>query len=213
MKIYKNTVSDILWEVLVQLMEIKELDRFRLVGGTSLSLLLGHRMSVDIDMFSDSEYGAIDFPAIYKLLKKELPYISKEKWLNKTMGNSCFVGRDPEQLVKLDMFYTDPFVYPIIEHEGVRISSLEEIAAMKLEVISRGGRKKDFWDIHALSELYTVQELLGFYKKRYPFSASKEKVVSQLTVFKKADHDPDPNCLKGKHWELVKIDIEEWVGG
>ena len=211
MKLYKETVSDLLWDFLVQLMKMEELVSFRLVGGTSLSLILGHRISVDIDMFTDVEYEGIDFPSIYKILKKKLPYISKEKWLNKTMGNSCFIGRDEEQIVKLDMFYTEPFVYPIIECEEVRISSLEEIAAMKLEVISRGGRKKDFWDIHALLEQFTLEDLLGFYEKRYPYGAAKEEVLLKLTSFEKADLDPGPNCLKGKHWELIKIDIEEVV--
>lgn len=49
MDIYKNTVSELLWEVLSKLMILDELKTFRLVGGTSLSLLLGHRISVDID--------------------------------------------------------------------------------------------------------------------------------------------------------------------
>ncbi len=212
MKFYRETVSDLLWEQLILLMDMKELESFRLVGGTSLSLLLGHRMSVDIDMFTDVEYEGIDFPLIYRKLKKEFPYISREKWVNKTMGNSCFVGKDVEQIVKLDMFYTDPFVYPILSYERVRISSLEEIAAMKLEVISRGGRKKDFWDIHALLEQFTLEELLGFYKKRYPYSSTNNEVVLQLTNFEKADHEMDPLCLKGKHWELIKLDFEELVG-
>ncbi len=54
MKIHKNTVTDQLWEMLMNLMRYDELSSFRLVGGTSLSLLLGHRMSVDIDLFTDA---------------------------------------------------------------------------------------------------------------------------------------------------------------
>ncbi len=59
--IFKNTVSDLLWETLTQLMNWEELSTFRLVGGTALSLQIGHRMSVDIDLFTDAEYGSIDF--------------------------------------------------------------------------------------------------------------------------------------------------------
>jgi hypothetical protein len=61
MNIYKNTVSDLLWELLSALMTFDELNSFHLVGGTSLSLLLGHRKSIDIDLFTDAEYGTIDF--------------------------------------------------------------------------------------------------------------------------------------------------------
>ncbi|MCG9898690.1 MAG: nucleotidyl transferase AbiEii/AbiGii toxin family protein [Hydrotalea sp.] len=44
-------------------------DPFRLVGGTALSLYFGHRMSVDIDLFTDAPYGTIDFDKIESWLK------------------------------------------------------------------------------------------------------------------------------------------------
>ncbi len=46
------------------------------------------------------------------------------------MGNSCYVGNSKEALVKLDFFYTETFVYPIVEVENIRMISLEEIVAM-----------------------------------------------------------------------------------
>lgn len=49
MILQKQTVSDTLWNSLTILMQKEELKDFRLVGGTSLSLQLGHRMSIDID--------------------------------------------------------------------------------------------------------------------------------------------------------------------
>ena len=69
MEIYKQTVIDRLWDSLVVLMGLECLSGFRLVGGTSVSLLIGHRMSVDIDLFTDAEYGTIDFAAISEKLK------------------------------------------------------------------------------------------------------------------------------------------------
>lgn len=50
-QLYWNTISDILKEILLATMNAPEFDAFRLVGGTSLSLQIGHRMSVDIDLF------------------------------------------------------------------------------------------------------------------------------------------------------------------
>ena len=32
--------------------------------------------------------------------------------------------------------------------ENIRMASENEIIAMKLDVVLRGGRKKDFWDLH-----------------------------------------------------------------
>ena len=50
-----QTVKPILRSTLERLMEIDEFKPFRLVGGTSLSLRYGHRMSDDIDLFTDAE--------------------------------------------------------------------------------------------------------------------------------------------------------------
>jgi hypothetical protein len=210
-RIYKETVSKLLWDSLIHLMNLDELQGFRLVGGTSLSLLMGHRISVDIDLFTDAAYGSIDFKSIYNLLKREFYFISEEKWINQTMGNSCFIGLNQKDVVKLDLFYTDEFVFPMKLHEKVRLSSLEEIAAMKLDVIGRGGRKKDFWDIHALMDHFTIDEILDFYPTRYKYNFSKEELISQLANFERAESDPDPICLHGKYWELIKLDIEEAI--
>ena len=57
--LYWNTVNDLLKDCLIKLMQSTELNNFRLVGGTALSLHLGHRLSVDIDLFTDEEYGSV----------------------------------------------------------------------------------------------------------------------------------------------------------
>ncbi len=69
--LYYNTVNDHLIRYLKTLMSSEVFNSFRLVGGTALSLQLGHRTSVDIDLFSDLEYGSIDFKVIDTFLKSE----------------------------------------------------------------------------------------------------------------------------------------------
>lgn len=211
MKIYKETVSDLLWEVLQRLMQFKELESFRLVGGTSLSLLLGHRISVDIDLFSDSEYNSIDFNALDKLFDTSFNYVEISFGGNNSFGKSYFIGNSKEETIKVDLFYTDSFQFPVIEYEGLRISQLEEIVAMKLEVIGQHGRKKDFWDIHELMEHFSWQDMLSFYEKRYPYGHTREEIIAKLTDFELADSDLEPICLKDKYWELIKLDIEEAI--
>lgn len=58
---YYNTVNEHLKNALLSLMKSEVFIPFRLVGGTALSLQLGHRISVDIDLFTDAPYGSIDF--------------------------------------------------------------------------------------------------------------------------------------------------------
>ena len=161
MELQLNTVSELLWNALQKLMEIQELHSFRLVGGTSLSLQLGHRESIDIDLFSDAPYGSMDFEKIESILRVSFPYFSSSSELV-GLGKSYFIGNTEDDLVKLDLFYTDPFVFPLIMEQKVRFASVQEIAAMKFEVVGQGGRKKDFWDIHELLESYTLNELIGF---------------------------------------------------
>ena len=209
MKIYRDTVTDTLWKVLNDLMQFQELKPFRLVGGTSLSLLLGHRKSVDIDLFTDAEYQSLDFSLIEKKIESSFSYVENNSSSLTVLGNSFFVGNNKEDIVKVDLFYTDSFVYPVINYDYIRFSSLEEIAGMKMEVIGHNGRKKDFWDIHELLEKYSLEDILEFYEKRYPYNYTKEELLNKFTDFEHADHDFDPICMKDKTWELIKLDLED----
>ncbi len=60
-KLYTEVVTPQLLSILKTLMVSRPFDDFRLVGGTALSLYRGHRISVDIDLFTDALYGSIDF--------------------------------------------------------------------------------------------------------------------------------------------------------
>lgn len=65
-----NTVNVFLKNTLIILMASSVFESFRLVGGTALSLQLGHCLSVDIDLFTGSPYGSIDFKAIDEFIEK-----------------------------------------------------------------------------------------------------------------------------------------------
>ena len=211
MKIYLNTVSNLLWNTLKQLMLIEEFNNFRIVGGTCLSLQLGHRESIDIDLFTDADYGSIDFAKLEAKLIATFPYVDMSLVDFVGMGKSYFIGNSKNESVKLDLFYTDHFVFPCIHEQNVRFSSIEEVAAMKFEVVANGGRKKDFWDIHELLETYTLNEMIDFYLKRNPYGNSKDELLLKLVDFTKSDDDFTPKCFRDKAWELIKIDLEKSV--
>lgn len=209
MDLYLNTVSDLLWSSLKQLMLIEEFNNFRIMGGTSLSLQLGHRESFDIDLFTDADYGSIDFSKLETKLIETFPYVDSTSAELVGMGKSYFIGNNEHELIKLDLFYTEPFVFPVILEQNIRFSSIEEVAAMKLEVIANAGRKKDFWDIHELLETYTLDEMIDFYLKRNPYGYSKNELLAKITDFSNAEDDFTPNCCKEKVWELIKLDLEK----
>jgi len=192
-------------------MKADEFNSFRLVGGTSLSLQLGHRESVDIDLFTDAAYDSIDFDLIDAFLRSNYEYVDTFKTTIVGMGKSYYVGESAKKCIKLDLFYTDTFIRPIFEIDNLRLASLEEIIAMKIDVVSRGGRKKDFWDIHELFETYTIEQMLQLHEERYPYSHDRLDILTRFTQFESADADFDPICLKGKYWEIIKLDILEAV--
>ncbi len=207
MALYLNTVSDLLWDSLNTLMDIEDFNDFRIVGGTSLSLQLGHRESVDIDLFTDAEYGSIDFDDLEVILKKTFLYVDSHNIGGVANGRSYFVGNNEDELVKLDLYYTDPFVFPLLVEDGVRFASLEEIAAMKFEVIANGGRKKDFWDVHELLENFTLDQMMVFYSQRNPYGATREELIDKLIDFEVAEGEFTPNCYKEKDWDIIKLDF------
>lgn len=213
MSLHWHTVAPILEESLRKLMAAEEFQDFRLVGGTALSLQFGHRMSIDIDMFTDSPYGSIDFGRIEGFLRRAFSYVSDSATNLVAMGQSYFVGPDQHDNLKLDVYYTDPFIRPIQKVDGIRMASTEEIVAMKVDVVQRGGRKKDFWDLHELMDDYPIESMLALHDERYPYNHQADTIRNHLVDFTRADEDPDPFCLRGKHWELIKYDFVDAYGG
>jgi hypothetical protein len=69
----------------------------------------------------------------------------------------------------------------------------------KIDVVGRGERKKDFWDLHELLETYSIAQMLQLHKERYPYSHNKEEILSNFSNFKNADADFDPICLRNKY--------------
>ena len=206
-KLRYNTVTPLLKTVLLQLMAEPLFDSFRLVGGTCLSLQLGHRESVDIDLFTDAPYNSIDFCEIESYFKNTFQYFDCLQFATVSFGKSYFIGNSKNDCVKIDLFYTDPFIRSIEMIDTIRFANIEDVIAMKIDVISHYGRKKDFWDIHELLNTYTIEQMLAFHKERYSYTHHRSDIISNLTAFTFADDDFEPICLKNKIWELIKLDL------
>lgn len=213
-KLYYNTITPLLRKVLKTVMSAGEFDAFRLVGGTALSLQRGHRASVDIDLFTDAPYGSIDFKAIDAFLRTTYPYVDTNNYSTIIgMGKSYYVGDNKDACIKLDIFYTtDEFIENPLLMDNIRLASINEIIAMKADVILRGGRKKDFWDIHELKDDYPFQQMLKLHAKRHPYNHNSKLIKNKFTDFKNADEDFDPICLRDKKWEIIKLDIIDFAG-
>jgi hypothetical protein len=95
--------------------------------------------------------------------------------------------------------------------DGLRLATIGEIIAMKIDVVQRGGRKKDFWDLQELLAEYKIGKMIELHRRRYEFTHDKDLILRNFIEFDKADDDFDPICLKGKYWEFIKEDIQDAV--
>lgn len=215
MRLYYNTVSTPLLSILRRLMSAEVLNDFRLVGGTALALQRGHRMSVDIDLFTDLDYADMPVADMRKYLEKEFPvHRGTESMEMPANGYHIFLSEGQEPPIKVDFFYTDPFVFPAIEEDGLRIADQREIAAMKLGVIGNQiYRQKDYWDVHDLLEDYSLSEMIQWALQRDPYSFTKDDIIKGLQQVNQVEESPTGivSLKPLSYWELKVLDLIEEV--
>ena len=209
MKLHYQTVSPVLLDCLHRLMSHPAFKDFYLVGGTSLALQRGHRLSIDIDLFTGVPYGEMKTQEIASTLLDMFPYTDRvDELQHSQMVYSMYVGDSKEDCIKLDLCYDDALIFPLIETDGLRIASEREIAAMKIQAITQTEqRRKDFWDVHDLLESYTLTELTDWGIQRYPWSITPEAVKDAFERLPFMADFTEVVCLKGKYWEFVVEDL------
>ncbi|MDR1679909.1 MAG: nucleotidyl transferase AbiEii/AbiGii toxin family protein [Prevotellaceae bacterium] len=209
-RLHYETVNPLLRKILNDIMENPMFEAFYLVGGTSLSLRLGHRESVDIDLFTNVPYGSLDFSIFEKFFQDNYKYYyCADKTNLVSFGRSYYIGNSEDNSIKVDLYYHDEIINPCDIIDNIRIASLDDVVGMKVDVISRIGRKKDFWDLHELLNTYSIPQMLNLHQQRHEYTHNREQIIANLTNFASADEEPDPVCLKDKEWELIKLDFVE----
>jgi hypothetical protein len=164
-------------------------------GGTAIALHLGHRQSVDLDWFTQSEFD-----------EKMWQMRWETKW------NFNMRGRDWQTLVgeiagvKTSLFfYKYPLIGDLTLYNGLQIASLKDLAAMKLDAVTSRGTKRDFVDLYFLTKEYGPDLMLDFYDQKYGNLAERELLIRKaLVYFKEADGDEMPNMLIPLDWKKVK---------
>ncbi len=213
MRLRTNIASPLLLECLRKIMTNKAFDNHYLVGGTALALQRGHRISIDIDMFTNALYGEMNTDELKKALVEMFPYTENLERLDETlMVYSLYVGNSRDDCIKLDICYDDDPIFPLVNIDGIRMVSEKDIAAMKLNCIAQNRqRKKDFWDIHDLMETYSIEDMVSFALKRYPWTLTLDKIINGFKRLPLLNDYTEIRCLKGKYWEFVVEDLMEQI--
>lgn len=194
--LHTQTIQPKLLELLKKIMASDVFEAFNLVGGTSLALQIGHRHSVDIDMFGTSEINEIEF--VQQL---------------SNFGSVSIIKKSPNIIIfsidgiKVDFVnYKYPLLDTIKHIDGIRLVSDKDIAAMKLNAIAGRGSKKDFIDLYFLLKKYSLQEMISFYNSKYS-DGSEFMVLKSLTFFDDAEQEEMPIMFENIDWNRIKEEI------
>ena len=181
--------------LLKRLMEWEQLNMFHLVGGTALALQIGHRASIDLDLFTEVSF---DKAAVLDVLNDNFSSVVLE-----AEGTSMLVTSISD--VKVDfvrMAY--PTLFTPLVVEGVRMLDMRDIAPMKLKAIVQRGSKKDFYDIFFLLNYLPLDEILALFMQKFK-QEEIFHVIKSLTYFDDAEQYADPVVFdKTITWSAVK---------
>ena len=200
--LYIETVEPNTLELLKSLMSKPYLSTFCLVGGTSLSLQIGHRKSIDLDLFSETDFDAD------KILENLAQDFLQIEVLTKMKGTLL----TRIQGIKVDFLrFNYPTIRPIRIEENLRLLTPEDIAPMKLDAIAGRGKMKDFYDLFFVLETMTLQEVLNLHYEKFKLSTTFH-LIKSLTYFEDAEDDDPPILIKTEAtWSQVKKRISDAV--
>lgn len=200
--LHKNPTV-ILPETLQLLEQIQQDEVFRdffLMGGTALALHIGHRLSVDLDFFTLAPF---DNAFLEAHLHQQYGFSTDYAAANTLRGTAL--------RVKVDFLtHAYPLVKPLCNEDGLRLASLEDIGAMKLNAIAHGGnRQKDFYDLYFLLEYRSMRTLLDAYQSKYP-NSNPIIPLKGLTWFEDIDFELErPLLAHAIDFEVVKTRLIE----
>jgi Nucleotidyl transferase AbiEii toxin, Type IV TA system len=183
-----------------ELQHLPELKDFILVGGTSLALQLGHRNSIDIDLFTQHDFTAEE---IEELLKTKYSYAATLARKNTVLA---VVNNIKTDFIK----HNYPFILPPITEDGITFLSKEDIAAMKFHAIIQSGKRlKDFIDVYYLLQYFNMQQMIGFFTQKYSYS-NPMIAMKAVNYFDEIDENADvPKLLNPVTVKQIKNRIQE----
>ena len=169
-----------------------------LAGGTALALQDGHRVSVDLDFFTqESNFDTTE-------LLNELS--NTARWKTTIEKKNTIYG---ELLGAKVSFIAYPFFIPLqeqIQYGFISILQPIDIAVMKIIAISQRGRKRDFFDVYwCARNIESLEQTIRRLKKQYPAVAHDyHHILKSLVYFEDAESDPDPEIFFKANWKDVK---------
>jgi predicted nucleotidyltransferase component of viral defense system len=197
----QNAVEPATLELLKGICSSVPFENFALGGGTNLALRLGHRLSVDLDFFTNTPYQN---STIFHAVTTTFPAAELLFEQNQTMMFTI-------NHIKVDfILYPFKWLQPFEKINGARLISLPDIIPMKLQALSNRFSKKDFWDIAFLLKKFSLSEMLEIFISKFP-QVDRGYIIHSLTNFEDAEREQQPIALLPKTWEEIKNELQKAV--
>lgn len=197
---FEESISQETKLVLEKIAQANLSEKFYLAGGTALAFQLGHRKSIDLDWFCQTDFAN---PTI----KEKLAERGKLEIAGEDSGtvNGALDG------VKVSFFrYNYALLFALVHFGKINLADERDIAAMKIDAISSRGSKRDFIDLFFLLKKYSLETLIGFFEKKYEeINYNKLHILKSLVYFADAEDEPMPIMIQQVKWEEVKRNLQE----
>lgn len=193
-------VAPATFSLIRELQVLPELKDFHLVGGTALALQLGHRNSIDIDLFTIHEFQPEDIEAVISPHFSFVATLFRKNTVLSVINN-----------IKTDFIrHNYKLLQQPLTEEGITFLQKEDIAAMKFHAIIQSGKRlKDFIDIYYLLEHYSMDQMVGFFTRKYEYT-NPMIAMKAINFFDDIDENIDPpKMLKPISLKEIKKRIQE----
>lgn len=163
--------------------------KFYMVGGTAIALHIGHRRSVDFDLFSENKFQN------FRIRKTFSRFVKKEKALVDRPGELTMLLHD----IKFTFFH---FPYKIFHPEKfdsvVFMPDILTLAAMKAFALGGRAKWKDYVDLYfILKDFHTLQEIIKKTNEIFGTSFNDKLLRVQLSYFEDVNYDEKIEYMKG----------------
>ena len=197
--------------IIEQVAQLECIKPYVLCGGTALAMQIGHRKSEDLDFMmwrlSKTEKPEVDWNTIERELSDKVGKIENFNMLGFDQVEFLIKG------VKFSFFVSDnlsPVSTPVAYLGNIRLADVESIMAMKMEVMLRRMKFRDYYDIYCiLQEGYSIRKGIDKALKLSRYRLSSKNVIAMLLG---GHFIPDDNftALEPKY-EVTKELIRDYI--
>lgn len=162
---------------------------FGLVGGTATALYIGHRRSIDFDLFTDKEFDNTE------IRKKIIKFKKIERVLRDEDGQYTIVI-DGVRFTFLYYLFKIKFLKSF--DEIIKLPDLLTLAAMKAHALGRRAKWKDYTDLYfVMKKYYSIDKIVKKAKQIFSSEFNEKMFRVQLSFFKDVDYTEKIIYLKG----------------